>query len=116
MGVAHYMPYGQSPEWGAGDREERNLLRISPLSLPITSPPHGPVGSANDGRSHTGTIMLETYFSAAKMLGHLRRGPSGPYLDGFADVLEQQGYSPGTAARYLRAAAHIGHVMTEQCT
>ena len=36
--------------------------------------------------------MLETYFSATKMLGHLRSGPSGPYLDGFAEVLERQGY------------------------
>ena len=59
--------------------------------------------------------MLETYFSATKMLGHLRSGPSGPYLDGFAEVLERQGYGPETAVRYLRAAAHIGHVMTEQC-
>ena len=59
--------------------------------------------------------MLETYFSATKMLGHLRSGPSGPYLDGFAEALERQGYGPETAVRYLRAAAHIGHVMTEQC-
>ena len=59
--------------------------------------------------------MLETYFSASKMLGHLRSGPSGPYLDGFAAALERQGYGPETAVRYLRAAAHIGHVMTEQC-
>ncbi|MET4608720.1 hypothetical protein ABIB90_008228 [Bradyrhizobium sp. JR4.1] len=58
--------------------------------------------------------MLETYFSAAKMLGHLRSGPSGPYLDGFAAALEQQGYGPATAVRYLRAAAHSGHVMAEQ--
>jgi hypothetical protein len=58
--------------------------------------------------------MLETYFSAAKMPGHLRSGPSGPYLDGFAAALEQQGYGPETAVRYLRAAAHIGHVMAEQ--
>ena len=58
--------------------------------------------------------MLETYFSAAKMLGHLRSGPSGPYLDGFAAALERQGYSPATAVRYLRAAAHLGHVMAEQ--
>jgi hypothetical protein len=53
--------------------------------------------------------MLETYFSAAKMLEHLRSRPSGPYLDGFAEVLERQGYGPETAVRYLRAAAHIGH-------
>ena len=58
--------------------------------------------------------MLETYFSAAKMLGHLRSGPSGPYLDGFAAALERQGYGPETAVRYLRAAAHVGHVMAEQ--
>lgn len=57
--------------------------------------------------------MLETYFSAAKMLGHLRSGPSGPYLDGFAAALERQGYSPATAVRYLRAAAHLGHVMAK---
>ena len=57
--------------------------------------------------------MLETYFSAAKMLGHLRNGPSGPYLDGFAAALERQGYSSTTAVRYLRAAAHVGHVMAE---
>ena len=57
--------------------------------------------------------MLETYFPAAKMLGHLRSGPSGPYLDGFAAALERQGYSPATAVRYLRAAAHVGHVMAE---
>ncbi|TIU11388.1 MAG: hypothetical protein E5W44_10955 [Mesorhizobium sp.] len=48
------------------------------------------------------------------MLEHLRSGPSGPYLDGFATVLERQGYGPETAVRYLRAAAHIGHVMAEQ--
>lgn len=58
--------------------------------------------------------MLETYFSAAKMLGHLRNGPSGPYLDGFAAALEQQGYGADTAVRYLRAAAHVGHVMARQ--
>jgi site-specific recombinase XerD len=58
--------------------------------------------------------MLETYFSASKMLGHLRSGLSGRYLDGFAVALEQQGYGPETAVRYLRAAAHVGHVIAEQ--
>jgi len=57
--------------------------------------------------------MLETYFSA-KLLVHLRSGPSGPYLDGFAAVLEQQGYSADTAVRYLRAAAHLGHVVARR--
>jgi site-specific recombinase XerD len=58
--------------------------------------------------------MLESYFSASKMLGHLRSGPSGPYLDGFAAALERQGYSAATAVRYLRAAAHLGHVLARQ--
>ena len=58
--------------------------------------------------------MLETYFSASKMPGHLRSGPSGPYLDGFAAALERQGYRAGTAVRYLRAAAHLGHVVARQ--
>jgi site-specific recombinase XerD len=58
--------------------------------------------------------MLETYFSASKMLAYLRSGPSGPYLDGFAAALERQGYSAGTAVRYLRAAAHLGHVVARQ--
>jgi hypothetical protein len=58
--------------------------------------------------------MLETYFSASKMLRDLRSGPSGPYLDGFAAALERQGYRPATAVRYLRAAAHVGHIMVHQ--
>jgi site-specific recombinase XerD len=58
--------------------------------------------------------MLETYFSASEMLGHLRSGPSGPYLDGFAAALERQGYRPATAVRYLRAAAHVGHIMVQR--
>jgi site-specific recombinase XerD len=60
--------------------------------------------------------MLETYFTASNTLGHLRSGPSGPYLDGFAAALERQGYSAGTAVRYLRAAAHLGHVVARQGT
>ena len=58
--------------------------------------------------------MLETYFSASKMRTHLRSGPSGPYLDGFAAALERQGYSADTAIRYLRAAAHLGHVVARE--
>jgi site-specific recombinase XerD len=55
--------------------------------------------------------MLETYFSASRMLEHLRNSPSGPYLDGFAATLERQAYSADTAVRYLRAAAHLGHIL-----
>lgn len=55
--------------------------------------------------------MLETYFSAPKTLKRLRTGPSAPYIDGFATVLEETGYSPASAVRYLRVAAHLGHFL-----
>lgn len=58
--------------------------------------------------------MLETYFAAPKMLGHLRAGPSGPYVDGFAAALARDGYHPATAVRYVRAAAHLGHFLQGQ--
>ena len=57
--------------------------------------------------------MLEKYFSAPKTLARLRAGLSGPHIDGFADALEHDGYSPGSAVRYLRAAAHLGNFL--QC-
>lgn len=55
--------------------------------------------------------MIERYFSAPKTLHRLRAGPSGPYIDGFAEALAQDGYSPASAVRYLRAAAHLGHFL-----
>jgi site-specific recombinase XerD len=58
--------------------------------------------------------MLETYFGSPKMVAHLRAGPSGPHMDGFAGSLERSGYEPSIAVRYLRAAAHIGHFTLEQ--
>jgi integrase len=58
--------------------------------------------------------MLETYFGSPKMVAHLRAGPSGQFMDGFAGSLERSGYDPSVAVRYLRAAAHIGHFTLEQ--
>lgn len=55
--------------------------------------------------------MLEEYFSAPKTLARLRSGLSGPYIDGFAEALERDGYSPLSAVRYLRAAAHFGRFL-----
>jgi hypothetical protein len=52
--------------------------------------------------------MIETYFSAPKTLRRLRTGLTGPCIDGFADLLQQQGYSPWIARHYLRAASHLG--------
>lgn len=58
--------------------------------------------------------MLEEYFSAPKTLARLRAGLSGPHIDGFADALERDGYSQGSAVRYLRAAAHLGQFQQRQ--
>ena len=51
--------------------------------------------------------MLEEYFSAPKTLRLLRTGPSGSYIDSFADALKRAGYSKVSAIRYLRNAAHL---------
>ena len=45
--------------------------------------------------------MIEKYFSAPKTLQRLRRGLSGPHIDGFADALEQQGYKPTSSGRLI---------------
>jgi len=52
--------------------------------------------------------MIDRYFSAPKTLRRLRSGPSGAYIDGFADALTRDGYAHATVVRYLRAAAHLG--------
>ncbi|NDZ13876.1 integrase [Variovorax sp. WS11] len=52
--------------------------------------------------------MLDSYFCTPKTLRRLRAGPSAPYIDGFADSLERDGYAHASAVRYLRSAAHLG--------
>jgi site-specific recombinase XerD len=52
--------------------------------------------------------MLGMFFTARLTLKRLRSGPSGPYIDGFAKCLSDDGYSIWTATRYLRSAAHLG--------
>jgi site-specific recombinase XerD len=58
--------------------------------------------------------MLERYFTARMTLRRLRFGPSGPYIDGFAAVLERDGYAKAIAKRYLRAAVHLGYFLQQQ--
>src|SRR5262249_17609713 len=61
--------------------------------------------------NHKEDLMLDKYFSAPKTLARLRAGLSGPYIDGFANALDQNGYSHSVAVMYLRAAAHLGHFL-----
>ena len=58
--------------------------------------------------------MLETYLVAPKTLKRLRAGPSGQYIDGFAEALERDGYAAASAVRYLRAADHLGRFLQAQ--
>ena len=52
--------------------------------------------------------MLDDFFETTFTLHRLRSGPSGPYIDGFAQKLKKEGCSKETARRFLRSAAHIG--------
>lgn len=52
--------------------------------------------------------MLSAYFTETRKLRHLYSGPSGPYLDGFAQHLQAEGYSWWTTRSHLNAAAHLG--------
>ena len=90
--------------------------RICLCSTPHKSDVHRrpPYGDLVTNRQITGGTMLERYFAAPKMLGHLRTGPSGQYVDAFAAELHSDGYSAATAVRYIRAAAHLGHVLQQQ--
>ena len=58
--------------------------------------------------------MLERFFTARMTLRRLRFGPSGPYIDGYAAVLERDGYAKAIAKRYLRAAVHLGYFVNRR--
>ena len=98
------LPTVLSPD---GAASHPHLVPISP-DLPALRLIWLPIANDREER------MLETYFGSPKMLAHLRAGPSGPYMDGFAGSLELSGYELSVAVRYLRAAAHIGHFTLEQ--
>lgn len=52
--------------------------------------------------------MLERLFEAPFALNRLRSGPSGEYLEVFAEKLLSIGYSRRTTKTYLRSASHVG--------
>jgi site-specific recombinase XerD len=51
--------------------------------------------------------VLDRCFSNPSTLHYLRSGPTGPFLDGFAEALLAQGYSSDTTGRFLYAADHL---------
>lgn len=58
--------------------------------------------------------MLRSYFESPFTLERLRSGPSAPYMDGFAEHLENEGYAFEVARRHLRVASHLGHYVETQ--
>lgn len=52
--------------------------------------------------------MLESFFEAPFTLDRLRSGPSSEYIDGFAEQLQEDGYSRVSGRCYLRSASHVG--------
>jgi site-specific recombinase XerD len=65
---------------------------------------------ATNGDEHVGDLLLGIEDAGTSA----ERAERSVFLDRFAAALEQQGYGSATAVRYLRAAAHVGHVMVEQ--
>lgn len=58
--------------------------------------------------------MLEDYFRAGSTVARLRSGPTGPFLDGFAEDLRQRGYVPLTIRSYVNAVSHLGRWMEQE--
>lgn len=52
--------------------------------------------------------MLEQYFSATHTLHRLRAGPTGPFIDGFAEALGSAGYVRSTVRDHVDVVAHLG--------
>ena len=55
--------------------------------------------------------MLDKYFESSFTLGRLRSGPVAPWVEGFAQSLDRDGYSWWTARTYLEAANHLGRFL-----
>lgn len=55
--------------------------------------------------------MLDKYFESSFTLDQFRKGPAGPWLEGFAQSLDRYGYSWWTARIYLRSAHHLGYFL-----
>lgn len=51
--------------------------------------------------------MIDRFFSRGKTLGHLRRGPMGLHIDGFAALLSSQGYARHTGRLKIRLVADL---------
>ena len=56
-------------------------------------------------------LMLERYFQSPFTLQRLRTGPSSPYIDGFAQHLDQEGYSWKACREHLNSACHLGNYL-----
>ncbi len=58
--------------------------------------------------------MLETYFMKENIRAGYRRGPLGPYFDGFAGYFEKRGHERGTAQDMLRVCRRFNTFLMEK--
>ena len=58
--------------------------------------------------------MIENFFEAPRTLQRLRASPVGPFVDGFAEWLHEQGYSRGIVRSHLCTGQHLGVWMTTE--
>jgi hypothetical protein len=58
--------------------------------------------------------MIEHFFVHAPVVARLKGGPLGPYLDGLATTLHQQGYAPSSIQRCLRTGDLFGRWLQGQ--
>lgn len=58
--------------------------------------------------------MLETYYKDKRTLSNYRRGPLGPYFDGFADHFEKKGYAQSSVPVMLKRCSHFNAFLMDQ--
>jgi integrase/recombinase XerD len=58
--------------------------------------------------------MLEYWFKEKRTLVDFRRGPLGPYFDGFAAYLQAKGYSLNTGGHFLSKCCQFNGFLVEQ--
>lgn len=58
--------------------------------------------------------MLEYFYKSRRTLVHFRRGPLGPFLDGFAASLKKQGFSSHHACHILGKCCQFNDFLIER--
>ena len=58
--------------------------------------------------------MISKYFEGPEVVQRFRTGCMGPWIDGFAEMLSESGFTYHTIRGHLRAAVHLGRWMDDR--